>query len=268
MTQQEKSTHNNPIETNYIRGGRFLISVCMATYNGAKYLREQIDSILNQDLSAYPNAELELIVSDDGSTDSTLDILASYNDYRIKIYHHTNKKTYRYNKAAFACTANFANALEKATGNYIFLSDQDDIWFPLKISRTLDVLTVRGGVCAVAFDVVTPELKKLGPVIYHKEPRWKIKRKLKFYGFSCGFTRKELNSILPMPDIPYHDNFITYISAFKNNSTVINEILALHRWSGVHNVSASVNDSPFIIKNWYRMKIITIAFFRFLESRL
>lgn len=238
----------------------------MATYNGARYLREQVDSILNQDLSAYPNSELELIVSDDGSTDDTLKILASYQDERIKVYHHI-KKEYKYNEAAFACTANFANALRKVTGDYIFLSDQDDIWFPLKISKTLDVLTVRGGVCAVAFDVVTPDLKRLGSVIYNKEPRWKIKRKLKFYGFSCGFTYSELNSILPIPDIPYHDNFITYISAFKNNSTTINEILALHRWSGIHNVSASVNDSPFIVKNWYRAKIIIIAFFRFIKSK-
>ena len=48
------------------------ISVCMATYNGGKYLREQMDSILNQDLSAYPDAELEVVVSDDGSTDLML----------------------------------------------------------------------------------------------------------------------------------------------------------------------------------------------------
>lgn len=267
MTQQEKSTHNNPIETNYIRGGRFLISVCMATYNGSKYLREQIDSILNQDLSAYPNAELELIVSDDGSTDSTLDILASYNDYRIKIYHHT-KKEYRYKKASFACTANFANALEKANGDYIFLSDQDDIWFPLKVSRTLDVLTTRGGVCAVAFDVVTLDLKHIGTVIYKQESRWRLKRKYKLYGFSCGFTRKELYSIIPIPQIPAHDNFIMLVASFKNTFSFIDEILAQHRWSGTHNVSASIDDSPFIIKNWYRMKMITIAFLRFLESRL
>lgn len=238
----------------------------MATYNGARYLREQVDSILNQDLSAYPNSELELIVSDDGSTDDTLKILASYKDDRIKVYRHIKKK-YKYNKAAFACTANFANALEKATGDYIFLSDQDDIWFPLKISRTLDVLTVRGGVCAVAFDIVTPDLKRLGSVVYHKEPRWTIKRKHKFYGFSCGFTRAELNSILPMPEIPYHDNFITYICSFKNSSTTINEILALHRWSGVHNVSASVDDSPFIRKNWFRTKLIFIAFLRFVKYK-
>lgn len=64
----------------------------MATYNRAKYLQEQIDSILNQDLSAYPNAELEIIVSDDMSTDNTIKILEDYHDERIKIFLHTNKR--------------------------------------------------------------------------------------------------------------------------------------------------------------------------------
>ena len=61
-----------------------MISVCMATFNGEKYLREQIDSILAQ---IGPNDEL--VVSDDGSTDKTLDILRNYRDPRIKIYHTT-----------------------------------------------------------------------------------------------------------------------------------------------------------------------------------
>lgn len=242
------------------------ISVCMATYNGARYLREQVDSILNQDLSAYPNAELELVVSDDGSTDDTIEILKSYQDDRIKIYHHKKQQS-KYKKANFACTANFANALGKATGDYIFLSDQDDVWFPLKISRTLDVLTTHGGVCATAFDVVTPELKKIGTVVYKQEYRWKLKRKYKLYGFSCGFTRAELNSILPIPKIPAHDNFIMLVASFKNKFTAIDEILALHRWSGVHNVSATVDDSPFVMKNWYRIKMISIAFFRLVKYK-
>ena len=62
-----------------------ILSICMATYNGAKYIRNQMNSILNQDLSDYPEAELEIIVSDDGSTDDTLQIIESYHDERIKI---------------------------------------------------------------------------------------------------------------------------------------------------------------------------------------
>ena len=65
-----------------------LISICMAAYNGAKYLREQVDSILNQEFTENKDVEMELVVSDDGSTDDTLKILESYGDSRIKIFHH------------------------------------------------------------------------------------------------------------------------------------------------------------------------------------
>jgi len=242
------------------------ISVCMATYNGANYLREQMDSILNQDLSKYPDAELEIIVSDDMSTDETMAILESYNDDRIHIYHHTNKKSHKYYKAMFACTENFGNAMEKATGDYIFLSDQDDIWHPMKISKTLDALiSEKKDMCATGFDIVSTDLNKIGTVIYQKEPRWRLKRKIKLYGFSCGFTRKELQSYLPMPMIPHHDNFMMLVSSFKNNYIFINDILAQHRWSGSHNVSAFVDDTSFLVKNWYRIKQVAIAFGRFLK---
>ena len=60
-----------------------LISVCMATYNGAKYLREQVDSILQQEFRHNSDVEMELVVSDDESTDDTVRILESYHDPRI-----------------------------------------------------------------------------------------------------------------------------------------------------------------------------------------
>lgn len=60
-----------------------LVSVCMAKYNGGKYIREQVDSILNQEFKENPNVELELVVSDDGSTDDTIQILEAYHDPRM-----------------------------------------------------------------------------------------------------------------------------------------------------------------------------------------
>lgn len=92
----------------------------MAVYNGEKYLREQIDSILIQLKKSD-----ELIISDDGSTDSTLKIINSYVDPRIKIYH---------NRGNHGFVSNFENALLNASGDFLFLADQDDVWFPDKIS--------------------------------------------------------------------------------------------------------------------------------------
>lgn len=67
----------------------------MATYNGGKFIREQVDSILNQQFVENKDVELELVVSDDGSTDDTIDILKSYQDQRIKVFLHSNKPQIR-----------------------------------------------------------------------------------------------------------------------------------------------------------------------------
>lgn len=112
------------------------ISVCMATYNGQKYIKKQIDSILLQ-----LNEDDELIISDDGSTDNTLNIIKHYADNRILLLHHEpiswHKKYYQTNARI---SANFENAISHATGDIILLSDQDDIWQPNKITATIDFM--------------------------------------------------------------------------------------------------------------------------------
>mgnify|MGYP002597725427 FL=1 len=95
------------------------ISVCIATYNGEKYIKEQINSILPQ----LKNCD-EIIISDDHSSDKTLDVIFQINDSRIQVYLNDKEKGY---------TSNFENALSKATGSIIFLADQDDIWKSNKV---------------------------------------------------------------------------------------------------------------------------------------
>ena len=103
-----------------------MISVGLASYNGERYIREQVDSIIAQ-LDSID----ELVISDDGSTDGTLDILASYNDPRIHVYH---------NEENHGVNGNFENALKHSQGDYIFLSDQDDVWLPGKVEACLKAL--------------------------------------------------------------------------------------------------------------------------------
>ncbi|MCD7932673.1 MAG: glycosyltransferase [Tannerellaceae bacterium] len=98
-----------------------MVSVCIATYNGEKYLKEQIDSILIQ-----LEGEDELIISDDNSTDSTLQILKEYDDARIKTI-----EANQFNSPIY----NFENAIKYSKGNIIILSDQDDIWYPYKVDK-------------------------------------------------------------------------------------------------------------------------------------
>jgi glycosyltransferase involved in cell wall biosynthesis len=99
------------------------VSVVMATYNGEKYLSEQIDSILAQ---SYPVHEL--IIQDDCSADGTTGIVRQYMEKYPFIKLFINEQNVGYNE-------NFRLAAMHATGDFVALSDQDDIWFPQKLER-------------------------------------------------------------------------------------------------------------------------------------
>lgn len=96
-----------------------LVSIAVATYNGDKYIRKQIESLLKQDYS-----NIEIIVSDDNSTDNTYNILNEYKN-KIKVYKNSNK----------GLNNNFINAIQHCKGYYLALCDQDDIWETNKISE-------------------------------------------------------------------------------------------------------------------------------------
>lgn len=122
-----------------------MISVCLTTYNGEKYIKEQLDSILVQ-LSEID----EIIISDDGSTDNTLDIIKSFRDKRIRIYNNKKRK-HRYSFSY--TTANISNALKHASGDIIFLADQDDVWLPDKVKKMSSLLAKYDWVLADCKDV-------------------------------------------------------------------------------------------------------------------
>ncbi|MGL6099620.1 MAG: glycosyltransferase family 2 protein [Fusobacteriaceae bacterium] len=103
-----------------------MISVCIATYNGEKYIEEQIFSILNQSVQVD-----EIIISDDNSTDKTIEILENINNHKIKIL--KNKKQ--------GIKYNFQNALKNSKGDFVFLADQDDIWMINKVEKTVPLLS-------------------------------------------------------------------------------------------------------------------------------
>ncbi len=238
------------------------ISICIATYNGAKYIKKQLDSILKQDLSSYPNCETEIIVSDDYSKDKTIDIIKSYNDERIKVFFHKQNKKQKYHTSLYAATENFGYAMSKATGDYIFLSDQDDIWYPNKLSDALDILTKQEGVCAAAFDIMDEKTENIiGEVKYQHTNFWKLNRGF-IYGFSCGISRSELKYILPMPSVPQHDVFINLMAQKRGCLHIIDKICAAHRW-GEDNTSNTANKVPFFIKLLSRLKIYAIVLWRY-----
>lgn len=178
-----------------------MISICLATYNGMAFIRDQIDSILPQ-LSEGD----ELIISDDGSTDGTLDIVKSYNDQRIKIYQ---------NEKRHGVAGNFENALRHSSGDIIFFSDQDDVWMPDKVSE-LSNFVIDG-----QYDIVTCNCTLTDSHLnIVRESYYNNKHPLEksafgnfvkdlWLGCCMAFRREVLNEVLPFPKhIVAHDLWI------------------------------------------------------------
>ncbi|TGK78423.1 glycosyltransferase family 2 protein [Leptospira noumeaensis] len=166
------------------------ISVCMATYNGEKYIAEQLNSILKQ-LSEND----EVVISDDSSTDDTVKILKSYaaKDQRIQLFLY---QTFR------DPIQNFQNALKKSTGDYIYLSDQDDVWLDNKVNT---INTILESYDLVLHDsIVTDEnLNTTAPSFFKifgsKKGILKNVIKSSYYGSCMAFRRKILEDALPFP---------------------------------------------------------------------
>ena len=246
-----------------------MISVCMAAYNGEKYIEEQVKSILPQ-----LGENDELIVSDDGSDDKTLEILESFNDRRIKIFHHNRSEVkipfYLSSKTAdnfYFAARNFENVLAKAQGDYIFLSDQDDVWLPDKIEKTIpylneDILVISD---AWIVDENMEKQRKLSEYTNYKSGFWKnIIIRGAPYGCLCAFTKNIKNFFLPIPkNILTHDFWLSLISELQFSSAYIPEPLVLYRRHSntVSKANVSRNSIFFIIR--YRIFLLFEALKRY-----
>ncbi|ASJ97321.1 glycosyltransferase family 2 protein [Shewanella marisflavi] len=209
----------------------------MATFNGAEFLREQICSILSQ---LGPNDEL--VISDDGSIDDTLAIIGAFNDGRIKVFINEGSRGY---------STNFNNAIEKATGDVIFLSDQDDIWLPSKVEKCLKELKKSDFVVHDA-KVVDYNLQILMDSYFdyrNVKPGFVANFvRIGYLGCCMAFKRKVLDKANPMPlkyKVITHDSWLTLVSEFYFSVSLIDEPLLLYRRHGsnVSNGGASEGNS-------------------------
>lgn len=195
------------------------ISVCMATYNGEKYIKQQVESILVQ-----LDEDDELIVSDDSSTDHTVCILKSFNDPRIKIFNNTKKR---------GVTHNFENAIEKSTGSFIFLSDQDDVWEKDKVEKVLaklnevDLVLHNGQLIDGEGKLINQDLFSI-----YKTRKGYLKNLTRntFVGCCMAFKRELIAEILPIPNkIMMHDMWIALVAEKKGSTALLPEQLIQYR---------------------------------------
>ena len=219
-----------------------MISVCVATYNGEKFIREQIDSILCQ-----LSSDDEIIVSDDGSTDGTIVIINCIGDKRIRIIEGPRKHS---------PTFNFENALKEAKGNYIFLADQDDVWKTNKVEVCMKWLQKYDCVVSDA-EVTDSNLNPLYPSLYaimqvRQGHIYNTVWKNGYTGCCMAFRRNILEASLPFPkDIPMHDIWIGNVAAYKYNMKFIPDKLIMFRR---HNETISCNGKGSKYSIWQQMK--------------
>ena len=219
-----------------------MISVCMATYNGQRYIKEQIDSILCQ-----LSADDELVISDDHSTDATREIIEAYNDSRIKLYE---------NELPKGVTHNFENAINKSKGEILFLSDQDDVWLPNKIQE-LTTFLVQGD-----YDVVTgncslvdQDLNVIRQEYYVTESPldrsvWGNFKKDLWLGACMAFKRSILKEVLPIPRyLAAHDMWIALYAQMHFRCGYLPKVLQLYRR---HDQTVSFADGKSSNSLWYK----------------
>jgi len=198
------------------------VSIAMATFNGEKYISEQLESF-----SAQSRCPDELVVSDDCSTDSTLDILmrfAQKANFDVKII--SNDSTVGY-------AQNFSRALSQCTGDIVFLSDQDDFWLPEKIEKILFRFRSDSDCQLLIHDVdfCKEDLSRIG--------QSKIERMKNVYdldrqyvvGMATAIRGDFLRLCLPIPKLVdmSHDLWLHRCATSIGKKIVMKEVLVMHR---------------------------------------
>lgn len=217
------------------------IDILLATYNGEKFVKEQIESILNQ---TYEN--FNLIISDDASTDNTLNILEEYEkkDTRIKVFKKEKNK---------GLIDNFEFLLKNVTSDYFMFSDQDDIWKKDKIEKSINKLKEENsGLVYTDLEIVDEKLNVIYPSywkykqIYKKIIKYNNFEALYLNNFVTGCTilakSKYIKDILPLPrnsKFVLHDYWTALIISAKDKISYVEEPTIQYRQHKNNRVGSS-----------------------------
>jgi len=243
-----------------------MISICLTTYNGEKHIQAQLDSIISQ-LSAGD----EIIISDDGSTDRTIEIIQNYKDDRIKVFIHN--KCNNFNKYPFyKITKNVENALNHAKGDLIFLADQDDIWTSTKVQTVIH--EIGNELCLLHDCIVVDEKEKELISSYYMLNKSKLGIATNIINSSylgcCMAIRMELlEKALPFPSIPVpHDIWLGLIAEWKGRTKMSTQKLLKYRRHGSNlSTSSEKSKASFFYKARYRVNILSALLIRMLLNK-
>lgn len=207
----------------------------MATFNGASFLKPQLDSIVRQSLR--PD---ELVICDDNSSDSSVALVRQFaSEAPFNVSVHQNKTRLHYGE-------NFLRTAARCTGDFIAFCDQDDVWLPEKLETCVNALQSTGAMlCAHDAYVVDRELKPLRYFAHRPAPGLHPPLTLDPWGAFFGFTivfRRELLSLIPAVERPddniefsrklAHDRWVYFLSTTFGSTLYIDQPLALYRQHG------------------------------------
>lgn len=219
------------------------VSVCLAAYNGAAHIEEQIESILSE-----LDTDDELIVVDDKSTDNTVDIVRGIQDPRIRLFLAETNAGY---------VRTFERALGAARGEYVFLSDQDDVWIEGRVETMISAMDGK--------DMVASNCKHFdGPLGTFHEIRLQAKdsghsvRNIigivvgyrLHWGCAMAVRNRILNQVLPFPQhmAESHDQWIATVGNVNHSIAYLEEDTILHRLHGENLTPQGIRSASKIVR--------------------
>lgn len=219
-----------------------MISVALASFNGEAYIEEQLRSILSQ-----LSSEDEVIVSDDGSTDRTRELVEDLNDRRIRLIDGPKE----------GIIANFEHAIRECRGDYIFLSDQDDVWLENKVHDVMRAFELSGAALVmhdarvVGEDLKTPIFPSFFRYRGCKAGFFANILKNRYIGCCMAFRQELKKDFLPIPrEIQMHDQWIgLQCDRYHRGTFLLEEPLLLYRRHDDANSDFSRNSFPIMLKN-------------------
>ena len=221
----------------YINNNLPLVSVAMCTYNGEKYLKEQLDSIINQ---KYKN--IEIIITDDCSNDNTISIIKQYQKKHKQIKLYKNQKNLGFIK-------NFEKAISLCQGDYIALADQDDIWKKDKIKNFVKDISNNILIYSDAIIINEEGEEQNHFLVSPKKNLIKGNNNKAFLFNNCisgntlMFKKELIPHILPIPDkVSFHDIWIAFVASTYGKITYTDRSFTLYRRYSEQITSKRKND--------------------------
>lgn len=218
------------------------VSTCMATYNGAAYIKEQIDSVLRQ-----LGPEDELVVVDDGSSDDTVDVVRAVDDPRVRLHEAARNQGH---------VATFEMAIRLAAGEFLLLCDQDDLWPTGRVETMLEALRRSHFVAGNQH-----EFPRARPVpAAHLEPwmersPWRNMLRLflgrqPYFGCAMGFRREILAAALPFPrHVEAHDHWLPMVGNAIGPFPHLADVVVLRRVHDHNQTPSSRRPLPVVVRS-------------------